>query len=52
MKEVHDHMLALDEKKACGYDNIPVRLIKDGASILAEPLKTYLQSFIGNRKFP
>ncbi|XP_030849697.1 monocarboxylate transporter 3-like [Strongylocentrotus purpuratus] len=30
MKEVNDYTLALDEKKVCGYENIPVRLIKDG----------------------
>ena len=41
LPEVGDQLLSLDPKKACGFNNIPVKLLKDGAHNLSKPLYHY-----------
>ena len=36
--EVFNHLIGLDIKKACGHDNIPIRLLKDGAVYISDAL--------------
>ena len=40
-REVLDYLCGLDSKKTHGYDNLPVRLIKDAANFIVVPL-TYI----------
>ena len=37
-QEVFDILFALDSKKSHGYDNLPVKLLKDAASFVCKPL--------------
>ena len=36
-EEIFKILRKIDNEKACGFDEIPCRMLKDGAAILAEP---------------
>ena len=42
----------LSSSKAAGYDNIPVRLVKDGAGIIADPLAKLFNTSICSGEYP
>ena len=42
----------LSSSKAAGYDNIPVRLVKDGAGIIADPLAKLFNISISSGGYP
>ena len=42
----------LSSSKAAGYDNIPVRLVKDGAGIIAGPLANLFNTSIRSSGYP
>lgn len=52
-KIVTEVVKSLSTSKAIGHDNIPIRLVKDGISVLSGPLSTLYQKFaihlVGNR---
>ena len=41
----------VDSEKACGLDEIPCRILKDGAEILGEPISQIVNMSLGS-KFP
>ena len=45
-------MQELSSSKAAGYDNIPVRLVKDGAGIIADPLAKLSNISISSGGYP
>ena len=50
--EVKGHLQTLDTRKACGYDNLPTRLLKDAASYISGPLSYIFNLSIEKGKFP
>ena len=42
----------LSSSKAAGHDNILVRLVKDGADIIADPLAKLFNTSIGSSGYP
>ena len=42
----------LSSSKVAGYDNIPVRLVKDGVGIIADPLAKLFNTSIGSSGYP
>lgn len=42
----------LSSSKAARYDNIPVRLVKDSADIIADPLAKLFNTLIGSSGYP
>ena len=49
---VMEILKSLSPSKAVGHDNIPARLIKDGACIIADPLTQLFNSSIGSNSYP
>ena len=50
--QVEKLMLNIKSKKSCGHDQISSRLIKDSASILAEPIAKIINSSITLGQYP
>ena len=50
-EEVFKMLSNVDPEKACGLDEIPCRMLKDGAEILAEPISQTVNISLGS-KFP
>ena len=50
--EVQDYLLTLNVKKACGFDDIPARLLKDAAEVIAKPLSYIYNQSLLNGVFP
>ena len=50
--EIKNHILALDVKKACGYDNMSIRLIKDACDFISTPLCHIFNMSLQEGKFP
>ena len=50
--EVFCKLRALNPSKSCGYDGIPARLIKLGASILCNPIATIINNCLKSSTFP
>ena len=49
---VTEILKSLFPSKAVGHDNIPARLVKDGACIIADPLTQLFNSSIGSESYP
>ena len=50
-EEVFKILSSVDPEKACGLDEIPCRMLKDGTEILAEPISQIVNMSLGS-KFP
>ena len=50
-EEVFKILSNVDPEKTCGLDDIPCRMLKDGAGILAEPISQIVNMSLGS-KFP
>ena len=49
---IHKKLLQLNARKATGFDNIPAKLLKLGASVLCYPLQSLINQCISKCKFP
>ena len=50
--EIKNHILALDVKQACGYDNMSSLLIKDASNFISAPLCHIFNKSLQEGKFP
>ena len=50
--EICDYFQALDKRKAHGFDNLPIRLLKDSAHLISEPLSYIFNLSLENGVFP
>lgn len=50
--EVNNHLIALNVKKASGYDNMPIKLIKDAVHYVTSPLTFIFNLSFTSGKFP
>ena len=50
--EIKNHILALDVKKACGYDNMSSLLIKDASNFISAPLCHIFNKSLQEGEFP
>ena len=48
---VMEILKSLSPSKAVGHDNIPTRLVKDGACFIADPLTQLFNSSIGSNSY-
>ena len=49
---IFNHLISLDPSKATGYDNIPARLLIDGASVITKPLCHIINLSLQSGIFP
>ena len=50
--EISNYFQALDSRKAHGFDNLPIRLLKDSAHLISEPLSYIFNLSLKNGIFP
>ena len=50
--EIYIYLQALDNKKAHGFDNLPIRMLKDAAHIISKPLSYIFNLSLENGVFP
>lgn len=50
--EVHRVVKKMTTKKSCGYDDIPITVIKDNIDILAKPLSDFFNKCVDDGIFP
>ena len=50
--EIYIYLQALDNRKAHGFDNLPIRMLKDAAHIISKPLSYIFNLSLENGVFP
>ena len=51
-REICNYFHTLDRRKAHGFDNLPIRLLKDSAHLISEPLSYIFNLSLENGVFP